>query len=86
MTMAFSQVEFDKPSELLKNENGRFRSLVDKSSDKDLLYQQANMAAETSQWSRREWWATFVVVVIALFLSMQPLVYMIEYWAMSIGN
>ena len=49
MTMAFSQVEFDKPSELLKKENGRFRSLVDKSSDKDLLYQQANMAAETSQ-------------------------------------
>jgi hypothetical protein len=46
MTMAFSQVEFDKPSELLKKENGRFRSLVDKSSDKDLLYQQANMAAE----------------------------------------
>lgn len=49
MTMAFSQVEFDKPSELLKKENGRFRSLVDESSDKDLLYQQANMAAETSQ-------------------------------------
>jgi hypothetical protein len=47
--MSFSQVEFDKPSELLKKENGRFRSLVDKSSDKDLLYQQANMAAGTSR-------------------------------------
>ncbi|KAH8978589.1 hypothetical protein EDB92DRAFT_2056103 [Lactarius akahatsu] len=31
-------VEFDKPSELLKMENGRFRSLVDESGDKDLLY------------------------------------------------
>lgn len=41
------QVEFDKPSELLKKENGRFRSLVDKSGDKDLLYQLANKAAET---------------------------------------
>lgn len=40
------QVEFDKPSELLKKENGRFRSLVDKSGDKDLLYQLANKAAE----------------------------------------
>jgi hypothetical protein len=40
-------VEFDKPSELLKKENGRFRSLVDKSGDKDLLYQLANKAVET---------------------------------------
>lgn len=47
--VSFSQVEFDKPSELLKKENGRFRSLVDKSSDKDLLYQQANIAAGTSR-------------------------------------
>ncbi|KAI0291829.1 hypothetical protein BC826DRAFT_1105763 [Russula brevipes] len=37
-------VEFDKPSELLKNENGRFRSLVDESGDKDLLYATANQA------------------------------------------
>jgi hypothetical protein len=41
------QVEFDKPSELLKKDNGRFRSLVDKSGDKDLLYQLANEAAAT---------------------------------------
>jgi hypothetical protein len=40
-------VEFDKPSELLKKENGRFRSLVDKSGDKDLLYQLANKVVET---------------------------------------
>ncbi|KAH9972688.1 hypothetical protein BJV74DRAFT_879749 [Russula compacta] len=37
-------VEFDKPSELLKKENGRFRSLVDESGDKDLLYAMANQA------------------------------------------
>lgn len=42
-----SQVEFDKPSELLKKENGRFRSLVDNSGDKDLLYQLANKVAAT---------------------------------------
>jgi hypothetical protein len=36
------QVEFDKPSELLKKENGRFRSLVDESGDRDLLYAMAN--------------------------------------------
>ncbi|KAF8256886.1 ABC transporter type 1, transmembrane domain-containing protein [Lactarius quietus] len=35
-------VEFDKPSELLKMENGRFRSLVDESGDKDLLYSMAS--------------------------------------------
>ncbi|KAH9028058.1 hypothetical protein EDB83DRAFT_1910018 [Lactarius deliciosus] len=35
-------VEFDKPSELLKLENGRFRSLVDESGDKDLLYSMAS--------------------------------------------
>ncbi|KAH9984900.1 hypothetical protein BJV77DRAFT_1035217 [Russula vinacea] len=40
-------VEFDKPSELLKKENGRFRSLVDNSGDKDLLYQLANKVAAT---------------------------------------
>lgn len=39
-------VEFDKPCELLKKENSKFRSLVDKSGDKDLLYQLANKAAE----------------------------------------
>jgi hypothetical protein len=41
------QVEFDKPSELLKKENGRFRSLVDHSGDKDLLYQLSNKMAAT---------------------------------------
>ena len=45
--MVGPQVEFDKPSDLLKKENGSFRSLVDKSGDKDLLYQLANAAAET---------------------------------------
>jgi len=45
--IAFTQVEFDKPSELLKKENGRFRSLVDKSGDKDLLYKLANNATGT---------------------------------------
>jgi len=37
-------VEFDKPSELLKKENGRFRSLVDESGDRDNLYALANEA------------------------------------------
>ncbi|KAI0248983.1 hypothetical protein BJV78DRAFT_1276336 [Lactifluus subvellereus] len=35
-------VEFDKPSELLKKENGKFRSLVDESGDRDFLYAMAN--------------------------------------------
>ncbi|KAH9028261.1 hypothetical protein EDB84DRAFT_1563180 [Lactarius hengduanensis] len=39
-------VEFDKPSELLKVENGRFRSLVDESGDKDLLYSMASSASK----------------------------------------
>ncbi|KAI9444465.1 P-loop containing nucleoside triphosphate hydrolase protein [Lactarius indigo] len=39
-------VEFDKPSELLKMENGRFRSLVDESGDKDLLYSIASLAGK----------------------------------------
>jgi hypothetical protein len=37
-----NQVEFDKPSELLKKENGMFRSLIDESGDRDLLYAMAN--------------------------------------------
>ncbi|KAI0306147.1 hypothetical protein B0F90DRAFT_1814940 [Multifurca ochricompacta] len=41
-------VEFDKPSELLKIENGRFRSLVDESGDRDLLYAMANKAGTTT--------------------------------------
>ncbi|KAI9449921.1 hypothetical protein BJY52DRAFT_1227472 [Lactarius psammicola] len=40
-------VEFDKPRELLKAENGRFRSLVDESGDKDLLYSMALSAGTT---------------------------------------
>ncbi|KAI9449922.1 hypothetical protein BJY52DRAFT_1215702 [Lactarius psammicola] len=40
-------VEFDKPSELLKMENGRFRSLVDESGDKDLLYSMASSTGKT---------------------------------------
>ncbi|KAH8986106.1 hypothetical protein EDB92DRAFT_2054957 [Lactarius akahatsu] len=39
-------VEFDKPSELLKSENSRFRSLVDESGDKDLLYSMASSAGK----------------------------------------
>ncbi|KAH8986103.1 hypothetical protein EDB92DRAFT_1949382 [Lactarius akahatsu] len=39
-------VEFDKPSELLKMENGRFRSLVDESGDRDLLYLMASSIDE----------------------------------------
>ncbi|KAH9967588.1 hypothetical protein BC827DRAFT_1264378 [Russula dissimulans] len=37
-------VEFDKPSELLKIKNGRFRSLVDDSGDRETLYVLANEA------------------------------------------
>ena len=40
------KVEFDKPSELLKMENGRFRSLVDESGDRDLLYSIASSAGK----------------------------------------
>ncbi|KAH9166801.1 hypothetical protein EDB89DRAFT_2245991 [Lactarius sanguifluus] len=39
-------VEFDKPSDLLKLEKGRFRSLVDESGDKDLLYSMASSAGK----------------------------------------
>ena len=35
-------VEFGKPSELLKNEQGTLRSLVDESGDKEALYDMAN--------------------------------------------
>jgi hypothetical protein len=43
------QVEFDKPSELLRMENGRFRSLVDGSGDRDLLYSMVFSAGMTTQ-------------------------------------
>lgn len=36
-----SQVEFDSPKELLKNENGKLRSLVDESGDREALYAMA---------------------------------------------
>ncbi|KAH9041238.1 P-loop containing nucleoside triphosphate hydrolase protein [Lactarius pseudohatsudake] len=39
-------VEFDKPSELLKLEDGRFRSLVDESGDRELLYSIASSAGK----------------------------------------
>ncbi|KAH9169370.1 P-loop containing nucleoside triphosphate hydrolase protein [Lactarius sanguifluus] len=44
-------VEFDKPNELLKIEDGKFRSLVDESEDRDLLYAMASesKAAETKR-------------------------------------
>ncbi|KAH9166019.1 hypothetical protein EDB89DRAFT_2076264 [Lactarius sanguifluus] len=43
-------VEFDKPSELLKLENGRFRSLVDESGDRELLYSIASSAGKAQYW------------------------------------
>ncbi|KAH9166805.1 hypothetical protein EDB89DRAFT_2245995 [Lactarius sanguifluus] len=43
-------VEFDKPSELLKLENGRFRSLVDESGDRELLYSIASSAGKAQHW------------------------------------
>lgn len=36
------QVEFDKPSELLKNPKGKLRALVDESGDKEHLFSMAN--------------------------------------------
>ncbi|KAH9166803.1 hypothetical protein EDB89DRAFT_2075434 [Lactarius sanguifluus] len=48
-------VEFDKPSELLKLENGRFRSLVDESGDKDLLYSMASSASKANTEGLSRW-------------------------------
>ncbi|KAH9028047.1 P-loop containing nucleoside triphosphate hydrolase protein [Lactarius deliciosus] len=42
-------IEFDKPSELLKLENGRFRSLVDESGDRELLYSIASSAGKAQR-------------------------------------
>lgn len=36
------QVEFDSPKELLKIKDGKLRSLVDESADKDTLIEMAN--------------------------------------------
>lgn len=44
-TLTVPQVEFDKPSELLKKEGGKLRALVDESGDKEHLYDMANSAA-----------------------------------------
>ena len=41
-------VEFGAPSELLKNEKGMLRVLVDESGDKDALYAMANAAASAN--------------------------------------
>lgn len=41
------QAEFGKPSELLKNEKGLFRALVDESGDREKLYAKA-MGASAS--------------------------------------
>lgn len=38
------QVEFGKPSELLENEKGLLRALVDESGDREKLYAMANGA------------------------------------------
>lgn len=42
-----TQVEFGKPSELLQNEKGMLRALVDESGDKEKLYAMA-MGASSS--------------------------------------
>jgi ABC-type multidrug transport system fused ATPase/permease subunit len=42
-------VEFDRPSELLKNVGGMLRALVDESSDKDNLVAMAEGKAASSQ-------------------------------------
>ena len=42
------QVEFGKPSELLKNEKGLLRGLVDESGDKERLYSMANAASSST--------------------------------------
>ena len=39
------QVEYDKPSELLKIEKGMLKALVDESGEKEHLYAMANSAA-----------------------------------------
>ncbi|KAH9053585.1 hypothetical protein EDB87DRAFT_1825596 [Lactarius vividus] len=41
-----TKVEFDKPNELLKIEDGKFRLLVDESEDRDLLYAMASEPKE----------------------------------------
>lgn len=41
-------VEFGTPGDLLKNENGVLRSLVDESGDKETLYNMASNKASTS--------------------------------------
>lgn len=40
------QAEFGKPSELLKNENGTLRALVDESGDEDVLHAMATDTAD----------------------------------------
>ena len=42
------QVEFDSPQALLKIKDGKLRSLVDESNDKDVLYAMAEKAHQTS--------------------------------------
>lgn len=42
------QAEFGKPSELLKNEKGMLRALVDESGDKDILHAMATGSAGSS--------------------------------------
>ena len=42
------QVEFGKPSELLKNEKGRLRALVDESGDREKLYEMAKAASRAA--------------------------------------
>lgn len=44
-------VEFGTPGDLLKNEDGVLRSLVDESGDKETLYNMASNKASTSHWN-----------------------------------
>ena len=41
-------MEFGKPSELLKNEKGMLRALVDESGDREKLYAMANATGSSS--------------------------------------
>lgn len=47
---AGNMVEFDSPANLLKKPDGYFKSLVDESGDRDVLYK---IAEETAQRSRQ---------------------------------
>ena len=45
---SLSQVEFGSPGELLKNEKGMLRALVDESGDREKLYEMAKAASRAA--------------------------------------